>query len=443
MTMVGVAVSVVWIWLTDCQRLVTRPSSPGQIRDTSEPPADIDAEDPRSPLERLRTKPKKPLSVTDLVSPAWCELQYWYNLTRYGRIKRTVAMKRGSEIHSVLERQVYTEVPIQTETKEDRWGLRIWNVVQGLRTLRSTGMTRELELWGIIEGQVVNGILDEISYQCTDQDMEDSIARSEHRGAAPSRPVNQTTIAQFFAARSNTPAPIHASQGPASGLKLYLTDVKTRASRTIPKAAAMKSTQMQLMLYRKLLSDMATDSLESTQIFDRYDLNSEVPFSDSLLAQLSTLDVDFNSVQGVAEHDSQGAGVDGALTEILSHNSLAKLWSLMAKEVQLTLPQGASSVSKVLKAEYRSSSDGDVIGSKTFQYRGDVLEVYVKSTMAWWTGEREAQGVTIEEAFKCQICPFAESCTWRIGKVDGAIGAYKTRSKAKATVKETLSKVDG
>ncbi|KAK1918901.1 hypothetical protein P3342_001030 [Pyrenophora teres f. teres] len=41
-------------------------------------------EDTRSPLERFRTKPKKPLSVTDLISPAWCELQYFTPLASLG-----------------------------------------------------------------------------------------------------------------------------------------------------------------------------------------------------------------------------------------------------------------------------------------------------------------------------------------------------------------------
>src|ERR1700712_809658 len=91
--------------------------------------ADRKTPDIRSPLERFRTKPKKALSVTDLVSPAWCELQYWYTLTLHGRKKRTPAMKQGSKVHQKLEDQVHTTVKVDIQTKEDAWGLRIWNVI--------------------------------------------------------------------------------------------------------------------------------------------------------------------------------------------------------------------------------------------------------------------------------------------------------------------------
>lgn len=123
----------------------------------SEPPPavqDLGQNDTRSPLERFRTPPKKGLSVTDLVSPAWCELQYWYSLTKYGRIKRTPTMKQGSKIHKQKEQEVHTEIPVEVVTREDKLGLRMWNVIQGLRMLRTDGLTRELEVFGVIDDQV-------------------------------------------------------------------------------------------------------------------------------------------------------------------------------------------------------------------------------------------------------------------------------------------------
>jgi hypothetical protein len=115
--------------------------------------------DNRSPLERFRTAPKKALSVTDLVSPAWCELQYYYTLSIHGRKIRTAAMKKGSVVHKELEDQIYTTVQVDITCKEEAWGLRIWNVIQGLKTLRETGQARELEVWGLVEGQIVNGVI--------------------------------------------------------------------------------------------------------------------------------------------------------------------------------------------------------------------------------------------------------------------------------------------
>lgn len=182
-----------------------------QIRDgTLEPEvmlvdttSDINSSTPdtRSPLERFRMKPKKALSVSDLVSPAWCELQYWYTLTlQGGKKKRTFAMKQGSVVHQKLEDQVHTTVRVDVATKEDAWGLRIWNVIQGLRSLRDSGLTRELEVWGTIDGQVVNGVIDELSYICPDAKLEDSL-RSPLKSEPP---ANQVTISEYFKVRDSS-----------------------------------------------------------------------------------------------------------------------------------------------------------------------------------------------------------------------------------------------
>ncbi|OBT39814.1 hypothetical protein VE00_10106 [Pseudogymnoascus sp. WSF 3629] len=86
------------------------------------PPPEAPVSDTRSPLQRYRSAPRKALSVTDLVSPAWCELQYSMTLAMHGRKPRTEAMKRGSEVHAALEEEVYTSVQIEVATKEDAWG---------------------------------------------------------------------------------------------------------------------------------------------------------------------------------------------------------------------------------------------------------------------------------------------------------------------------------
>jgi exonuclease V len=57
-----------------------------------------------SPLVRFRSFPKKPFSVSDLIAGAWCELQYYYTLTKLpgGKKTRTAAMKGGSKVHKKL-----------------------------------------------------------------------------------------------------------------------------------------------------------------------------------------------------------------------------------------------------------------------------------------------------------------------------------------------------
>ncbi|KAF2631854.1 hypothetical protein BU25DRAFT_455266 [Macroventuria anomochaeta] len=363
--------------------------------------------DTRPPLVRFRTKPKKPLSVTDLVSPAWCELQYFYTLSTFGRKPRTQAMRTGSKIHQKLEDEVHTTVPVQIQTKEDRFGLRMWNTISGLRCLRETGLTRELEVWGVIEGQVVNGVIDEVSYECPDPDFEEQVERSKAQksGGTVPLPNDQPGIAQVFAKVSDADNNGDAWIGSLEpDRQIYITDVKTRGVRTKPTGASLRPTWMQLMLYRKLLESLSLNTVDAETIFARYDLKPLESFTEVFLQDISDI---------------------GPENEAAQFPNLLSLWSLLVTEMQLTIPP--SSLSSILRAEFRYSKTGDVIGNELTLYETDVIEKYIEDEMAWWKGTREAKGVEIEEAFKCRICDFAENCTWRQKKVDEAVEKSRLR----------------
>ncbi|KAF2173971.1 hypothetical protein M409DRAFT_16241 [Zasmidium cellare ATCC 36951] len=393
-----------------------------EVKATSvEPESVIDT---RSPLERFRTKPKKPLSVTDLVSPAWCELQYWYSLTKYGRVRRTPAMKQGSKIHKEKEMEVHTEVPVEIATKEDRLGLRLWNIIQGLRTLRTTGLTRELEVLGVVEGEVVVGIIDEVSYYCPDYEMEQSIleaaetARNGGKKQQASLPPDQRTMNDFFPGGGSTSQNLWLGTLHQPPKTLYLVDIKTRNSKTLPKSGSqMRPTQMQLMLYRRLLHALAANEVDAEKIFERYDLEPQKPFSDVFIAGMGS--IDFSASQ---HSDEPMASDPDPVEEILSYNTLSSLWAHMIAEFARTISVTplSSSISPLLTAEFRAASDGAVIGRRSFAFEEGVIKGYVKDEMRWWRGERETKGVDVEEAFKCGICEFSEGCEWRVGKVEEA-----------------------
>ncbi|KAL9005285.1 MAG: hypothetical protein Q9180_009803, partial [Flavoplaca navasiana] len=78
------------------------------------------------------------------------------------------------------------------------------------------------------------------------------------------------------------------------------------------------------------------------------------------------------------------------------------------------------SVGKVLKADYRDAVTGHVIGEKTVLMDEGLLTNYLESELKWWKGERAAQGVCLEEAYKCGSCEFADECGWRKGKIEEA-----------------------
>lgn len=310
-------------------------------------------------------------------------------------------MRTGSKIHQKLEDEVHTTVQVQTQTKEDRFGLRIWNTISGLRSLRETGLTRELEVWGVIEGEVVIGVIDEISFECPDPVFEEQVELLKMQGSGGTVPLSksQPSISQAFAKASGVGNSADAwIESPRQDRQAYITDVKTRGVRTKPTGASLRPIWMQLMLYRKLLESLCLNTVDAETIFARYDLKPLESFTDVFLQEITDI---------------------GSENEAANFPNLLSLWSLLIMEMQLTIPP--FSLSSILRAEFRCSKTGDVIGSELTMYKTDVIEEYITEEMAWWRGKREAKGVEIEEAFKCRVCDFAEDCTWRQRKVDEAI----------------------
>ncbi|KAF2134549.1 hypothetical protein P153DRAFT_419228 [Dothidotthia symphoricarpi CBS 119687] len=366
--------------------------------------------DARPPLERFRTKPKKCLSVTDLISPAWCELQYFYTLSTFGRKPRTQAMKTGSKIHKTLEDQVHTTVPVQVASNEDKFGLRIWNAISGLRCLRETGLTRELEVWGVLEGQVVNGVIDELSYNCPDPAFEAQLekSRAEKSGGTVPLPPGQLSISQAFANASQPNSTEEQMDDSPTDRQIYIADVKTRSAPSLPTGASLRPTWMQLMLYRKLLYSLSLNTVDAETIFARYDLRPLESFTPTFIDSIADI---------------------GPTTEATSFPNLLSLWSLLITEIQTTLPP--FSLSPILRAEFRFAKTGDVLGSELTVYEDEIIDGYVGEEMAFWKGTREPKGVEIEDAFKCRICDFAESCGWRQAKVEEATEKSRLRRSLK------------
>ena len=335
-------------------------------------------------------------------------------------------MRQGSAVHKVLEDQVHTTVVVDTTSKEEAWGLRLWNVMQGLRTLRSTGMTRELEIWGVVDGLVVNGVIDELSYICPEPELEEA---EENRETAKKMPAaDQRTITDFLGPstlESHGTGVLNRlrSSIPGRSPKIYITDVKTRGTKSVPKAPSFRPTLMQLMLYHRILSDLATNKVNADVIFDRYGLNADVSFSDNFIAQIGSLNEDeLLPMESplITQEDSALPSSQDSMTVLLAHNSLHKLWSLMIQELAHTFSAGGKSIGNVLKVEYRTPTDGAILGNKTFLYDDKVIQEYLDSEMRWWRGERAAEGVCVEEAYKCRTCDFFDECSWRRNKIEEA-----------------------
>ncbi|KAG1825665.1 exonuclease V a 5' deoxyribonuclease-domain-containing protein [Suillus subaureus] len=253
-------------------------------------------------------------SVTDLVSPVWCEVQYEYGLygerhkplekrpssfkSRDGKkiqVKQNVAqqndrtLKRGASIHKHLELEVRPEkVFVRTSNNEERWALRLFNLTAGLEQLMFEGLTRELPVFGITHGQVVFGIIDEVTRRVPSEvnKLHNPIKRSlvssesspvkkkQRRSPSPSQndipvvcpnrstpeetcaadqPTTEEEIRDNSMAGSSIPWPVHPEP---MFYDLTLVDYKTRRVPSLPPDEDTVSSQMQLMLYHRLLSPL-------------------------------------------------------------------------------------------------------------------------------------------------------------------------------------------
>ena len=407
--------------------------------------------DPRrnkSPIALFRTAPKKPLSVSDLVAGAWCELQYEYTLTRLpgGRPTRTAAMKAGSKLHKTLEDQVHTVVPIATTTKEDLVAVRIVNMIQGLVTLRETGLTREFDVWGVVDlgpgsysdderFQVVNGVIDALSYEnpdpgakSRDRDAQLLPAIKDPTSAATSFSTVATTVSNgsqitdYFSSSQQGPSLSQEARddygasdnGDYNGIdhgrddrKIYVSDVKTRESLKLPTAAAARPSKMQLFLYHRFLCDLAAHRLPFYRVFKRFGVNPAQPLSPSFLADL-------------AADDILGGSSSNHPNMALPPN-LNGFVDLLHAEVARTFPRGAASIGDIVAIEYRQRASNDkakhhgrCLGTIVVPVDRSLLDRYLANYLAWWRGARSAVGVDIEDAgFKCRYCEFAADCDWR------------------------------
>ncbi|KAL6923625.1 hypothetical protein FSHL1_000874 [Fusarium sambucinum] len=396
---------------------------------TSETTQDASYDDGRSPLQRFRSYPKRPLTVTDLTSGAWCELQYWYTLTRLpgGRRTRTAAMKQGSKIHKKLEDEVHTTVKIDIMTKEDAFGLKLWNLVQGLRTLRDTGLTRELEVWGIVDENLVNGVIDSVSYENPNPEFEAELSSQE-----PKKDKQKYSLADYF--------PPKNADANHSGHKIYLADVKTRGSSSAVSPAQIRPAKIQLLLYHRFLSDMAAGKLDFFKVFRRYGLNPDDAFSDTFIAQIGSLhdeifvDASETETDFTQEYPSSSfQSSSSAGPDLLQYRTLRELVPLVRQEIDLTFPHGEHSMGHMLRVQYVHRSDGREIDLHDFPVSRKALEAYLANYMEWWKGKREAKGVNIEEAFKCGTCEFVSDCSWRQSMDDEMLQKARTQQKKRAT----------
>lgn len=381
-------------------------------------------------------------------------------------------MKQGSVVHKSLEDEVHTTVRVKTTKIEDSWGLRFWNICQGLMSLRETGRTRELQVWGTVGGELVGGIIDELSYDCPDPKHEENL-RAKTTPVAE-LPEYQTSITESLLARPEKAGsqPVK-KEGEPDQKWIYITDVKTRATPSLPTGSSLRPTIVQLHLYHHMLENLVQGNFSLNQLAERYGLDVNETFSDSFLAQLGNLNQDVlsQSSQGSVEEQVLAATTSSSpdsMDVLLQLNTLATLWDFMMTQFKNTFqldetpstrlahdsdpppasqqstsdlpppPAQPTRLSPLLTASYMAStykhtpgstSSKQLLGHKSFHFNPQFLHAYLSEALAWWRGQRDANGVRLEEAWKCRSCDFRHECDWILEKDQQAFDEAMKRKK--------------
>ncbi|KAF8346993.1 exonuclease V a 5' deoxyribonuclease-domain-containing protein [Amanita rubescens] len=225
------------------------------------------------------------LTVTDLVSPIWCEVQFDYGL-RQGRSRPlearpksfvsasgksiSVEKKVAEAVHKELELELgLKQVQVLTTSQEERWALRVLNFITGIEAILANGYTpikRELPVFGVVHDQIIVGVIDEVKYHIYSNSKADLVS-------LPSDNTSQAHLDEYFICRSNpTEEKFNV---------LQLLDTKTRRTDSLPSPEDALPSRLQLMLYYRMLSDLVSESspFDFSSLWDKLRLDSGQIFS--------------------------------------------------------------------------------------------------------------------------------------------------------------------
>ncbi|CAG8482067.1 6781_t:CDS:2 [Funneliformis caledonium] len=174
-----------------------------------------------------------------------------------------------------------------------------------------------------------------------------------------------------------------------------ISDTKTRVRPFLPdQSKILPSVKYQLMLYKKLFDALIQGAIDEEIIYQRLRLNPDLEFS----SELANIIKRFGNLDKGKEKEFQP--------------NLRNLMRIVVNNFGKFRKS-----SNTLEVNYKYQKDGSDIGSLYFEYEEDQITSYLTKSAKYWKGDRTPDGVPIEEAWKCQICEFADDCEWRLNKI--------------------------
>ncbi|OCB87070.1 hypothetical protein A7U60_g5805 [Sanghuangporus baumii] len=266
----------------------------------------------KSPFVEFRQRQRGYLTVTDLIAPAWCEVQFDYGLRQFRnkpiskrpqsfvtpkgkeiKVEAKVAAKnedildKGKIVHKKLEREIHKEeVLIKVKRKEEIWALKLLDFLVRLKTIKATSVVRELPIWGIIQDHPVYGKIDELRLETSNLTNGPNNLTSQSKDGQ-----TQTKLHSFL---TNAKEIIHASFNAHSQI-IHIIDNKTRQNASVPSHVDSLPSRLQLMLYWLMLTRALTTSDDGTSFSSfcaRIGLRPARKFSGAFITEMASLIVE-------------------------------------------------------------------------------------------------------------------------------------------------------
>ncbi|KAJ7447250.1 exonuclease V [Mycena latifolia] len=259
----------------------------------------------RIPIQKYRRRGT--LSVTDVISLAWCEVQFDYGLLqRRSRrladrlpsfrldsgkeivVQQDVAArndkttKRGRVIHKELELALRPEeIEIVITGEEERWAFRLINFLSSLVSLDAEGCVREIPVFGIVNDVVIIGIIDELLVRTSAMPETGTKRASDSPLPSPKRLCQSPSPTELFPA-APTPPPQHS---------IRVIDTKTRRTNSLPSDEDTEPARLQVMLYHRLLTGLLDKAapIDYSALWTRLDLDPYAPFSEVFIQQTAAI----------------------------------------------------------------------------------------------------------------------------------------------------------
>lgn len=179
--------------------------------------------------------------------------------------------------------------------------------------------------------------------------------------------------------------------------ELELCELKTRSQPSVPGVAQKRSHHLQVSVYKLLFDSMVKGQLKQGSLPQYLCLKTETALGSQVLEHARKLGLNVSSFGDLLEL----AFLNLRFSDIPAIDSL--------------------------KIEYCYQANNSPLGEDIVHFDEQQVTRELHFYSMYWIGEREAQGVDIEDAWKCRYCDFADVCEWRMRRAGNTIWKQRTK----------------